>query len=349
VIPVRSVIATRIPTKALADLSRRMATSLSAGIEVRKAWNDEIGRTNPRYRPAIAEISDRVARGNTFSQALERTGDAFPPLFRELVSLGDATGRLPDILRRLAEQYEHQLELKRSFRAALRWPLIQLCAAIAIVGFLIWITGIFGNSANGEPYDPLGFGLQGTSGLLIYMAIVAALVGCGYGIYKFISSDTVRSGKVQQWLLEAPVVGDCLQAILLSRFAWALGLSLEAGLDVRRALPFAFRGTGSDVFQQHALQAEDIVGRGQTVSEALAATCQFPPEFLATVDVGEQAGTLAESLLHEADQLQEQAREGVKRLSVIGITIIWIGIAALIIAIIFRMALQYIDLINSLM
>ena len=313
-----------------------MSTALSSGIEVRKIWPNEAGRVPPRFRPAIEQIGRGVAGGEQLAQALARTGDTFPPLFRELVALGDATGRLPEILLRLAEQYEHQQQLKRNLMAAILWPMLQLAAAVVIVGLLIWVMGVIGSMTGSEPLDILGLGLVGTRGLVIYVAVVAAIVVIGYGLYRLVISDRFASGPLQQLLLRLPVVGRAVESVLLSRFAWSLGLCLEAGMDARRALPFAFRSTGSAVFGQHLDTATAVVGRGQTIEEALAATRQFPHEFLATVGVGEESGKLAESLLHTADQLQQQARAALHTLTVVGGFAIWGMIALLIVTMIIR-------------
>jgi len=324
----------------LANLSRRVAASLSAGIDVRKVWQDEVGRATPRFRPAIAGISRSIDGGQTLAQAIDREDSPFPPLFCQLVALGDATGRLSDILLRLSEQYEHQLRMKRAFLASITWPVIQLVAALSIVGLMIWIMGAIASMTGNEPIDVLGVGLVGTTGLLIYMAFIAVMVGLGYGLFKLLTSDRIASGPLQQVLLKIPVVGQCVESILLSRFAWALGLSLEAGMDVRRALPFAFRGTGSGVFIRHLESATAYVNRGQTVEEALASTAQFPLDFLSVVSVGETTGRLAESLLHEADQQQQRAQSLLETVAKIAGFVIWGLIAVLIASIVIRVIMQ---------
>ena len=334
-----NVIAKRMPTKMLAALSRRVGTSLAAGIDERKVWQSEIGRASAPYRPAIAEISRHVDSGHTLSQALESDGSSFPPLFRELAALGNATGRLSDILLRLADQYEHQVRQRREFLATITWPVFQLIAALTIIGLLIWVMGAIG-SMGGQPIDILGIGLVGTQGLIVYIVILAALFAAGYGLFKLLTSDAVASGPSQQILLRVPVVGGCVESILLSRFAWALGISLEAGMEVRRALPFAFRSTGSGLFIRQQETAAAFVGRGQTVEEALTATGLFPRDFLDIVSVGETTGQLAESLLHQGEQLQQQARASLATLAKIAGFMIWGMIALLIGTMVIRIAYE---------
>lgn len=339
-----------MPIKMLAALSRRVGTSLAAGVDERKVWQDEIARATPRYQPAIEQISRSIDSGQSLAQALEGGDLPLPPLFCELASLGCATGRLSDILLRLADQYEHQAKQRREFLSSIAWPTFQLAVALTIVGLLIWIMGAIGSMTGSEPIDILGIGLVGTRGLLIYIVMLAALAGAGYAVFKLLTSEAVASGPLQQLLFNMPVVGTCLESIMLSRFAWALGLSLEAGMEIRRALPFAFRSTGSGIYIRHTATATDIVGRGQSVEEALAATGQFPRELLDIVSVGETTGRLAESLLHEAELLQQRARASLATLAKIAGFAVWAMIALLIGSIVIRIAWQgYIQPMRQLM
>ena len=56
--------------------------------------------------------------------------------------MGEATGRVDEILLRLADHYDHQLQLRRTFMGMILFPMIQLAAGIVIVGLLILILGM---------------------------------------------------------------------------------------------------------------------------------------------------------------------------------------------------------------
>src|SRR5262245_36150388 len=93
----------QISTKALAGLSRRMALSLHAGVDVRTVWSREATNARGAGRSRMAAVRDDVAQGNTISDSLEQTGAYFPDFFRQMVKVGEQTGHLPEVFRRLAE------------------------------------------------------------------------------------------------------------------------------------------------------------------------------------------------------------------------------------------------------
>ena len=159
----------------LAQFCRRLSISLEAGVDLRKVLAREAGGRS--RRSAIERFETlrlEVNRGRGLSDALERTGDFFPPLFHEMVGVGEETGKLPEVLHHLAEHYELQLRLRRNFLASITWPMTQLIAAILIIGLVIWLLGIIGG-VTGQAVDIFGFGLVGNRGAAVYFGTVGAI------------------------------------------------------------------------------------------------------------------------------------------------------------------------------
>src|SRR6185437_113001 len=183
-IPLSMFFSARIGQKELAQLCRRLATGLEAGLEVRRVWAREAGsRLSPALRGNLEHVAEGINRGQTLSDALAGTGKYFPGLFHELVAVGEQTGKLDEVLKRLAEHYEHQLKLQRIFMAAIAWPMLQLTAAVMVIGLLIYVMG-FITGMDGKPVDVLGFGLVGGEGVMIYFLIIFAAVAVAFAIMQ---------------------------------------------------------------------------------------------------------------------------------------------------------------------
>lgn len=75
-----------------------------------------------------------------------------------MVDVGEKTGRLDEVFIRLAEHYDHVLDLQRTFLQGIAWPMVQLIAALGVIGLLIWIMGILPEGIDGKPIDILGLG-----------------------------------------------------------------------------------------------------------------------------------------------------------------------------------------------
>lgn len=342
-----SIFAPRIGIKELAQLCRRISTGLSAGVDVRRVWSRELTTARGTMRRPLAEISQAVDRGTSVTEAVSATGAFFPTLFLEIVRVGEQTGKLPEMLKQLAEEYDGQVRMRRMFLGTIFWPLLQLVAALFIVGFLIWIVGVIAQIKGGEPIDLLGFGLVGNKGLAIYLLILFVIGLCCVAIYGGIRRGMFWAAPIQSMIMSVPRLGSSIRTLALARLAWTMHITLGTGMNLERALRLSLASTHN---VQYTAQAENVVRavkRGEEIHQALAETGAFPVQFLDAVHVGEQSGRLAETMEVLSKQYQDEARSALQVLTVLAGFVVWGLVAMLIILLIFRLASFYIGVING--
>ena len=339
----------RIRLKPLAQLCHRLAIATKAGIDDRKIWRDESQRGSRSQGQLAEQLSAELASGKSISDALPATGDYFPPLFQQMVLVGEQSGRLDKTYQRLATHYDRTLQAKRAFFSKLAWPLMQLGMALLVIGLLIWIMGILpvNNTAGGAGIDILGFGLIGTSGLVVYLNILVFL-----GIALFLLIEMVRRGvawtrRLQRTAINIPFLGGALKTLALARFSWALQLVLDTPMDLRKALPLALRATGNDYYAQCGPEVAMRIEQGQTIHMALAATQVFPAELLDNIAVGEESGRLVEMSERLSADYQERAGTAMSVLAQIAGYAIWLLVAGVIIVMIFQLFSSYLGILND--
>jgi type IV pilus assembly protein PilC len=328
-------------SKSLADFCRRMGMSLEAGIDVRKALASEAQRSPRALRPRIEQIRDGAQQGRPLAEAFKQTGNYFPPLVLELVAVGEQTGHLPEVLRRLSEHYEEQIKLRRTFFSAITWPLVQFGMALFVVGLLIWISGVIGK------VDLLGIGLTGNRGLAIYLTFLAIVFGALFFLYQAAAAGKLWVAPIQRLVLRLPVIGTAMQTLAVSRFAWTLHLTMAVAIEVKRALAFSLASTHNAEFSSQTPRVVAAIGRGESIHEALNETGIFPVELLHAVQVGEESGRLVESLDVIARQQLEEARRALATLTSVAGYAIWCLVAGFIIVLIFRMFNFYLGNIDQ--
>lgn len=339
----------RISKKELAQLCRRLATQIEAGVDIRIICRREAERARGwRSRWAFSLVRYAVDRGESLADALAATGEYFPNLFLHIVRVGERTGRLPEAFRLLAQYYEEELSRRRTFWMLLSWPLFELTLAILVIGFLIWIMGPISGRA-GTTIDPLGFGLIGNRGLTIYALIVGTcLVAVGFLIWA------TRRGLFWTWPIQRvidalPVLGEISRTLALSRFTWALAIVTRSSLDVRSAVDLAFEAAGHVAFAGARQRVQRAIQSGHSLYHAFAQCEVFPAEWLDALRVGEESGKLDETLDRLSRVYLERAGQAMRVLSVIGAVAVTVLIAGLIIFMIFRLALFYIGQIQSVL
>jgi len=319
----------------LARLCRRLATTLRAGVDVRTVFARESQyATGLAARPRFFQISEAIRCGDSVAEAIEASGDYFPPLFREMTNVGEKTGHLAEIFARLADHYDEQIRLRRTFLVAIAWPAIELVIAVTVVGLLIWIMGIVN-----PDIDPLGFGLVGNRGLAIYVAFLAVVAAGIAFVIHAIRRGVAWVRPVQKIVLQIPVLGKALETICLARVAWSLHLTFGTGMDVRQALGLSLRSARNARYIDHIRIVEDAVESGSSIHEAFLAAGEYPAEFLDNIRVGEESGNLAESMELLSRQYNERAAAALKVINMLAGLAVWGAIAVIIIALIFRIFL----------
>lgn len=121
---------------ASARMARTLSTLLGAGIPMIEAL-DIVARTmgNVHFREALLEAKDDVAMGDALSVSIERSG-LFPPMVHHMIHIGEETGDLEEMLTKLAEYYEEEVELTTQQVMAAVEPLIIVVLAL-IVGVIV--------------------------------------------------------------------------------------------------------------------------------------------------------------------------------------------------------------------
>lgn len=309
-------------------------------MDLLRLLQSEIKHGPPKQRAVMGEVHQAIREGGTFPEALRAQGKYFPPLLIAMASAGEAAGKLESTLLTLAEYFETRLRLRRSFLRQISWPMLQLVAAILIVGLLIYILGVLRPPTGGEMFDPTGFGLRGAGGVVRYFGYVGfAGLLIGGGIWAFVNNFAGVHNLIPI-LYRIPVAGRALQTITLSRFTWTLALSLDAGIDPIRAIHLGLDATASDFYRSGKEDVVAAIRGGKTMSEALEATGIFPEEFLSEVEIAELSGTDAEALNHLAAQYDERATRAMETLAMLASRAIGLGVMLLLVGLILRMAMR---------
>jgi type IV pilus assembly protein PilC len=340
-----------MPLFALATLCRSLATMLDSGVSLLNALKviERQQRTNVGQR-SVKQITDDVRKGNDLAAAFRDQHPYYPELMVEMIEVAERTGALPEVLSGLADHYENLVRLRKTLLGAIAWPVLQLVAAVFIVAGLILVLGWVADSqaGSGQPrFDPLGFGLFGASGAMLWLTYCFGFVGVVFVVYQLLVRGFRQSRAVHGLLLTVPVVGQCMRSFAIARFSWAYALTQQAGMDVKPSLDASLRATNNGAFIAASPQIIAAVMSGEEFATALEISGLFPRQFLEMVRVGESSGTVPETLQRLSPQFEEEARRSLAALSVALGVAIWVMVASMIIFLIFRLAMFYVDMINQ--
>lgn len=336
------------PLPALVAWCRTLHHSLSAGLDPVRIFRSQ-AKSGPRaLRSVAAEVAKRLNKGDSLEDAFEPHRNRFPPLFLELVAVGEQTGRLEDTFRELEQYYESMLSVQRNFRAQMMYPAIQFVAAIFIIAGLIFLLGILAQSGKAVTTDPLGIGLTGTSGAITFLVVTFGLAGSILLLLK-VGANTVKwRDRLESFLLVLPAWGPAVLSFALQRFCVALRMCIEAGLRAEKTIVYCFRATSNAAFTSRTDRALSQVKQGRELTEALLASgAPFPDEFREAVLVGEETGNLSEVMERLADRYREESERRLRSAAQYTSWAIYGLVALMIIIAIFKIASLYLGALGA--
>ncbi|NBT12556.1 MAG: hypothetical protein EBS56_03040 [Planctomycetia bacterium] len=335
----------QLPAPLLADLLGRLGIALGAGIDLRRAWAAEARRAPPRWRAAFAAVSDALAGGAGLAESLAAAGQAFPPVVRGMVAVGDETGHEPEILRDVSEHVRAGVRARRILWQSLLQPAFQLAVALVVVGLLIFIAGLLRDAA-GRPIDLLGLGLAGASGLAWYVAGLLVIGGGACIVWRGANAAwRAGAGGVRRIATLVPVVGPALAAAEAAAWCRAAGLACGAGLPAGRVMSLtALAAPGLACDPQ---RTEAALRGGATLADVLHASGRFPRTLVEAVGVGELTGNTAEVLARLADDFDDDARRGMAAAARGAGWLAWVLVAGLIGLVVLRIFSSYVGMLQD--
>lgn len=293
----------------LASWSRAIRHGHGAGLPLVRVFEMQAKSGPLALREMAGRVIHKLEAGETLEDSLAAEGANLPELFVSLAAVGERSGRIPDVFAQLEEYYRLQHQMKREFRSQIAWPVFQFVAGVLVIAFTIFVLGIL---TPDNPAEPIGFGLAGTGGAILFLVIVGAIVGGAILAFKIFTSTLAKRQEFEAWLLRVPIFGPCARAIAMGRFCLSFKLTLDSSLSVSKALRMSLKATGNSAFMAQTDRMVKRVKKGEEVAKVLQMSSVFPSEFLAMVHVGEESGQIPEVLAKQAEFYREETSRRMK-------------------------------------
>jgi len=300
----------KLSDKNRAVLTRQLAVLLQSGMQIDQALAAAAGDGNaPETRKLLAGIHAQVTEGTRFAEALSSAPRAFPPLYQSIASAGEQSGRMGEVMERLAIYLENAYRVRRKVQAALVYPLLLCVMAFGMVAALM----IFVVPRLVEQFDVFGADLPWLTrqviGLSEFVRSSGWIVGPllllgGVALWRARSLPGVKQS-LDQVALKVPLFGEMTRTVLAARFARIFATLSSSGATVLESLGAAKDAMTNTVFAAAADQIAEKVREGGSFASALKATGVFPPMMVHMVASGEQGRNLAGMMTRSAEFLEE--------------------------------------------
>jgi general secretion pathway protein F len=303
---------TRLPPPLVTLTTRQLATLVQSGMPLDQALSAVAEQADDaRAKKIVAAVRTHVASGEALPTALARYPRTFSALYRGLVGAGAETGRLADVLARLADYLEAREALRQKVVLALIYPAIVTVIAFAVIAVLLayvvpQVVSVYQQSRQTLPWLTQALiatsaFFRATGWLWLGLVVVAAVA------FFLANRGASFRARWHAWLLRVPVVGKLARSLDSARFASTLAILVGSGAPLLRSLDAASDVVRMLPLRRAAQSAAALVREGVTLSRALKEQAEFPPVLIHLVANGESTGRLGPMLQRAAEELERDA------------------------------------------
>ena len=309
----------RLSANELLQFTSQLAISLDSGVNLLTSLEDlSDGAPTAKIKNIIESIGRNVESGRSFRDALADYPESFPKLYVAIVGAGENTGKLPLVLNDLTKLLEWQLELNAKIKEASIYPLILFIVMILVVGVLVTVVipkfePMFADLKLNLPL-PTQIIMSTSRIIRKFWWIGILLIVAFITTFKFIGSNEKGQREIDKLKLKLPLAGNLLEKIILSRFCHTFALALRSGVNVFTALGIASEVTGNRYVESSIIKARDYVNVGEKISTSLKMAGNFPHLVIRMINIGEQTGTLSDSLEKVNQYYDKEVPATIKRM-----------------------------------
>ncbi|MBT8453928.1 MAG: type II secretion system inner membrane protein GspF [Deltaproteobacteria bacterium] len=301
----------RVSSVDVAVATRQLSVLLRSGVPLVEAVSALIEQLDhPDLKNAFTDTRNKVNEGSTLADALRAHPKIFPPLYVNMVSAGEASGTLEEVLGRLADFLDEQTRLQSKVRGALAYPVV-MAVVVVVILFLMMsvvvpkVTSIFENFNQALPWY---------TSVLIWVSdifsnywwLLAALAGGAIFLFRRWKSTDEGRKKWDLFVIEVPLFGPLMIMVAVARFSRTLATLLASGVPVLAAMDITRNVLGNTELMRIVENARDSVREGEGIAKPLRQAGRFPPIMTHMIAVGERTGQLEEMLMHVADAYDQQ-------------------------------------------
>lgn len=265
---------------------------------------------NLRFKKKVKKIREGIEAGSTLNEQFAKHADVFPPMYLNLVKIGEESGLLFDMLEKLGTFLTKSAALKSKVKGAMIYPSVIILVAGGVVIFLMaFVIPRFAamfKSFKAELPLPTRI-IMGISDF-VKGNIIAEVVGAAgffYGAAAFYKWPTGRQ-IVDKVSLKLPLIGQLVTKYSVQTFCMNLGVLMRSGIPISRALDITTNAIDNCILKEEFKQIRVNVESGMSIGEAIEKTPSVPNMVVQMIAVGDQTGTLETMLENIAEFYEEE-------------------------------------------
>ena len=273
-----------------------------AGVPLHDAIADVRDSTeSAKLKNVLTGVYETVKNGTMFSEALAGYPKVFDEVFVGLVAAGEKTGKLADSFTHLADHKKWTAEIQRKVKKATRYPIVLLFVISGVLTTMMLavvpklVDFIIGQGFKLPIHTRALIALSHAFADYWYL-ILGLPVGLVVMLIIFYRVSESFAYKIDNLMLKVPVIGQVVRKIDMARFTHFFSVMFNSGIDILDSLEAAKGVVSNRVLKESIELVKNSVTEGNTLTNSLRISSQFPNLVIRMFKVGEDSGNMTQAL-----------------------------------------------------
>lgn len=299
---------------------RSLAMMLRSGVTMQEAvelFVQDGDDASPLLHSTAQQMEKALGEGQSFAQTARDTG-AFPEYALGVFSMAELSGRLDEVLDRLADYYDRQHALNERLRSTLTYPvalLLMMCGVLSVLVFSVLpmfvrvYNSLTGSLAASSYAYVLAASLIGRVSLVLAVAVSAVLL-----VLTIMLHTQKGREKLNGPMERSRFTRKAARQLAVSQMADTVSTMLASGAEEDSALEQCIRQT-SHTGLRTALQAcRSDMQQGTGMAQAFLRHKVLPPLYARMLQGGSESGSLPAAMESVALRMGQEAENALCRL-----------------------------------
>ncbi|WP_294346159.1 type II secretion system F family protein [uncultured Clostridium sp.] len=324
-----------IPFKDLSMFCKELYFTLSAGIPVIRSLEIiNVNIENKRLKAVIDELIEEIQKGRNMSDVLKEK-EEIPNMFASMVSVGESTGYLDEIIKDMSIYYDKQHQQKLKIKSALSYPkVLVVFGALITMGLITFVVPTFVETitSSGGQVPLITRIVIGISDFCRNNVIILTILVVGIIIFKKYVLDKNENYIYERdkFLMNSKRLGAITQQVTTARFARTFSILLKGGMGIIESIDIVSESIGNEYTKQLLQECKKLVNVGSSVGEALEAKEVFPSLLTQMMKIGEESGNIDSILDQISDFYDSESDFAIKKFTSLIEPVVIIGLALVV-------------------
>lgn len=333
----------------LLSVTTQLAIMTRSGVDLASAFHSLSQQcSNATLRTVLAQVHRDVTGGKSISDAMQAQASVFGAAYVASVAAGEAAGKLPEVLSRLAQFQRSEIRVRATVRTLLAYPvLLSGVSSLVVIGLVTFVLPKFVDifSQFDVPLPVITQMVVAVSDLLRqYVWVWLPLVIAAF--FGLLVSRNLDAGR-RHWdaaLLNLPILRDITRAFYIGRTFRLLGLMIESGVPLLEGIKLTRNSIRNILYRKLFDDLEQSILNGRGLANSLITAGFVPAVAAEMVLTAERTGTLGMVTELMGEHYEEEGESRLRELATILEPLIIVTMGIIVATIVMAVMLPMFDI-----